>query len=68
MKVGQLRKLLENLPDDVSVLVPGHDHSYYEAHCKIGNALFDRKMGWTEDHESPDKQWGTRLKVIIVGE
>ena len=68
MKVGELKKLLENVPDDVDILVPGKIYSYKEAHCKIGNALFTKEMGWTKNYENPDERWGTLLKVIIVGE
>lgn len=28
MKVGELKKLLTNLPDDMEVVVSGYDHSY----------------------------------------
>ncbi len=28
MTVGELKKLLEEVPDNVPVLIPGYDHSY----------------------------------------
>ena len=68
MKALQLKKLLENVPDDTPILIPSIDHSYYEAHCRIETALYDKKMGWTEFYENPDKKWGVSLKAIIIGE
>lgn len=70
MTVGQLRKLIEGMPDGAKVLAPTRDHSYAEPRASRGTALYDRKAGWTEDHgeeSTPEAEYGKRLDVLIVG-
>lgn len=45
MKVGELKELLKDLPDEIDVLVMGEDHSYYEAQASdyFAEYFVDRK-------------------------
>ena len=33
MTVGQLRKRIEGVDDNIPVVLPAHDHGYYNASC-----------------------------------
>jgi len=55
MNVGQLKKLLEGVPDDTVILVPAPDHSYREADPRPIEAVEPveaqkgkRRRGWGE--------------------
>lgn len=50
MTVAQLKKLIENAPDDAILLAPGSDHSLRTVHATIGTALQESRTDWTEDH------------------
>ena len=68
MNVGKLRKIIENAPDDMVILIPGGDHNYYEAVVEISTAL-KAKREWVEDfgeESTPEKDWGTRTPALIV--
>lgn len=67
--VGDLRRLLENVPDDVPVLTPGPDHSYFGASARLSSALLEEGGTWTEDYgeeTTPEKVYGKRLQAIII--
>lgn len=71
MTVGELKELLADQPDELPILIPGSDHSYYEATARVGTALLeDASRGqWTEDYgeeTTPEATYGTRLAVLIV--
>lgn len=69
MNVGQLKKLIADLPDDVKVVVPFEDHNYREPRAEVTTALHHRRDGWTEDHGeeyTPERQYGKRQKVVLV--
>lgn len=69
MNVAQLRELLKELPDNARVVTGAPDHSYREARCEAGTALYDRRSGWSEDYgeeQTPEAEFGKRLPVLIV--
>ena len=69
MNVKELRKLLENEPDDAVILCPASDHNYRIANVSLDTALKDKDGNWTEDYgeeATPQKVYGKRLKVLIV--
>ena len=70
MNVGQLRKLLEGLPDDRRVLVPSHDHSYRDCQAERCFARYEGHNNWGEDFggtkEFPEDEFGIRMPVIVV--
>ena len=51
MNVKDLRKLLEGVPDDYLVLVPGGDHSFSLADVVVGSAEKEGKRQYTESGE-----------------
>lgn len=70
MKVGDLRKLIEGVPDDACVVVPAPDHSYREAHCQLTTGLRAGRSEWTEDHGelvTPEAEYGKRLPILLIG-
>jgi len=69
MTVGELKKLIEKMPDDTPILVPGDDHSYRAATASNCTALLERRNQWTEDYGeemTPEKEYGKRVKALIV--
>ena len=68
MNVGKLKQLIENVPDNVSVLIPGNNHDYYSAYGELTTALkSDRE--WTEDYgeeKTPESEWGTCTLVLVI--
>lgn len=69
MNVGELKKTLENVPDDVPVLTSGRDHSYREVSALVGSALLEDGGTWTEDYGeemTPEADFGRRLQAVII--
>jgi hypothetical protein len=70
MNVGQLKKLLLSLPDDLKLVMPGYDHSYREADASVGTAMLTPDRVYTEDHGdeyTPEgEDFGKRVKVLII--
>lgn len=70
MIVKDLKKLLENAPDDAPVMVPGYDHGYREVHCQMTTGLMEGRNQWTEDYgeeTTPEAKYGKRLPILLVG-
>lgn len=65
---GELRKLLEGIPDDTKILVPGCDHSYRPGTIVFGEAVYSDKYNhWSESYKSVPLQRGEkRINVLIV--
>lgn len=69
MTVGELRAIIEGMPDNAPLLMPGSDHSYSPASVSSGSARFKKRQGWTEDHgedATPTEQYGEARLVLIV--
>ena len=68
MNVKQLKALIDKLPDNMNIVVPGQDHSYDIADISVISALVC--MGsYTEDHGeklTPEKEYGKRVDVLVV--
>ncbi len=66
--VGELKKLIENIPDNTVILSPADDHNFDRVGLSIGTALYGSHI-WTEDHgeATPEKEFGKRYDVLIVG-
>lgn len=54
MNVGQLRRLIEGLPDDVVVLRPASDHSYAKADGAIETAGHMKREGLFFEWHGPE--------------
>lgn len=70
MRVGDLKRLLADLPDDTPLLRPAGDHGYREAAVSVGTALREGRGQWCEDHGealTPEAVHGPRATVLIVG-
>ena len=68
MNVGKLKKLLENVPDNTVVLIPGIDHDYYEASGEFTTALKNNRT-WNEDwgdNNTPEIEYGKRLPAFVI--
>jgi hypothetical protein len=67
---GELRKMLDGLPDHAPVLAPSSDHSYHPAVAAVGTALYCRQFGWSEDFDEdltdPEFADLRRLTALIV--
>jgi predicted sulfurtransferase len=61
--------LLETVPDDTVILIPGNNHDYYEVSIgEFTTALYD-KLEWFEDFgnaATPEEQYGVRIPVFVV--
>lgn len=70
MTVGELRRLIGKMPDNVPILKAGMDHSYRIVNAWDSTALRDKRGEWTEDHGeklTPEKEYGKRLRALIIG-
>jgi len=70
VKVGNLKKLIQSLPDDMEIVSPGRDHSYDEIDCVVVSALKDKYRNYTEDYgeeATPEAQYGKRVNVLCCG-
>lgn len=65
MNVRDLRKLLEGVPDDYLVLVPGGDHSFSLADVVVGSAEREGKREYTEN-VFDDPVGGNIVGAVIV--
>ncbi len=69
MKVSDLKRLLQNAPDDALVMVSTNDHGYREAHCEFTTGMMKMRNQWTEDHgedTTPEAEYGKRLPILLV--
>jgi hypothetical protein len=75
MNVGELKKVLGGVADDVSVVMDSDDHSYRETSALVSTALLqkrtklDRWEIWTEDYgenETPEATFGKRVPVVVI--
>lgn len=69
MTIGDLKKLIGGLDDDLPILVPAFDHSYRPASARQVIAVYDQKFGWCEDYgdsNPPEIPEDARKRVIVV--
>lgn len=68
MKVGKLKELLKDVPDDAEVLAPGDDHSFHEIHVYHEDVLFfvDGWI-WSEWYRGGEESGGKKVKAVICG-
>lgn len=70
MNVGQLKRLLATVSDDVEVVVSGHDHSYEKARAQVAEAEKWRDNGhMSEWYGEANRTSPTSdvVKVLVVG-
>jgi hypothetical protein len=76
MNIGELKKLIEALPDDMLVVMPGSDHSYNVAHGGTAEAEVQRSRRghvmwmaeyYDERNRSFDYPTSTVETVFVVG-
>jgi hypothetical protein len=68
LRVGQLKKLVENLDDRTLVVVPGEDHSYRTTRANVTTALADDDS-LSEDYGedvTPEEEYGKRITVLLI--
>lgn len=70
MNVGELKKKLEKVPDNVILVVPGNDHSYRECEVILTTGLYNNMYGeWIEDfgeEYTPEYEYGTRYQILLI--
>lgn len=73
--VGELRKLLEGLPDGMSIISPAPDHSFRFGEVHLGVALYDRPSRILSEDISTDGEdrigehvegLGVRIQALIT--
>ncbi len=67
---GDLKRLMVELgaQDDLPVLVPGLDHSFYApGSATVTIALYDDGGDWTEDDGDDDSTFGVPKQIICIG-
>ena len=65
MNVGQLRKLIESLPDDTELVVSGPDHSYERAKARVAFAGYV-KGDFYEWHGPEHASLGEKEVTVLV--
>lgn len=65
--VGELKKLIENLPDQTRIVVPAPDHSFRFAKVGESTIMYDRaSRSLHEDFgDQPDESY-VRVTVLVV--
>lgn len=68
MNIKDLKKLIENLPDDLPILVGDYDHSYRKAGCYVLDVEYVSKLKkyfeyYDERNMSPD---GEIKKGLVI--
>ena len=68
--VGELRRLIQGLADDVPLVRSTSDHGYVVTNVQVATALRDRRGEFTEDHGeeiTPEATYGKRMTVVVTG-
>ena len=67
--VGDLKKLLADVPDGAVLLCPASDHEYQPASVDVTTALHDAEHHcWTEDHGedvTSEAEYGKRKPAVV---
>lgn len=68
MKVGELKRILADVPDDVLVVSGGHDHSYYPATAAPADAELMPGGEMAEYWDDANMSYPTskKIKVFVV--
>lgn len=66
MKVGDLRRILANLPDDARVVVPGYDHSYEPAGTVTLAPAVLNGRALCEHYDGVELQEGESIVAVAV--
>lgn len=70
LTVGKLKKLIEDVPDNVPIVQQGMDHTYEPVVIKFMTALFDcEDRTINEDFGediTPQSKFGKRKEVIVI--
>ena len=68
--VGELKRLIKDLPDDLPILAPMADHCYREVELYAGHAYYHPHNHWNEDigddDEAKELGLGIKYQVLIV--
>ena len=67
MNVGQLKKKLENLPDNMIVVQPASDHTYSDIWCASKANAIDDGYSLSEDHDLKLEEYEERIEVFLIG-
>jgi hypothetical protein len=69
MTIGGLRRLIQELPDNTPVLVPGPTHDYHPVDAKVRTVMRGDRV-WSEDHGqefTPEgAEYGKRVRALII--
>ena len=69
MNVGELKKIIADLPDDIPVLVPSADHSYLDVEIEVSTAIHSSSgfPEWSKDYGEETKRiFDKRENVVII--
>lgn len=66
MKVGELKQLIANVPDNVELVVEGGDHSYDGATALKVEALWDPKYRVFSEYYGPEYRTSEKEKLVPV--
>jgi hypothetical protein len=67
--VGDLKKLLADVPDNTPVIGHMSDHTYFPAQLVFATALYEGHGSWCQDYGqkcTPEPAYGKRMSVLIV--
>ena len=67
MNIGQLKRLIEALPDNTPVLHPTHDHSYNGCSANTTTAIYVANENyWSEDFDGQLNEGEVRRNVLVI--
>ena len=67
MTVGQLKKLIADLPEDMQIVTPGYDHSYVRAHASTCDAECHAGDFYEYYNDANMVDGSFKVKVLVVG-
>jgi hypothetical protein len=71
MNIGDLKKLIADMDDEIIIVHPGNDHSMRIIDCSVGTVLQESRYKYTEDFgevDTPEAMYGKRIPALICGE
>lgn len=69
MNVGELKKLIDGVGDDVLILMSGSDHSLREAGATYSTVLQEGRRKFMEDYGeemTPEAEYGKRIHALLI--
>lgn len=69
LTVGQLKKLIADLPDNMDVVTPGSDHSYLNASGWVTDTAYDEGYGGHFEYAGDEhmNEHEVKSRALVIG-